>query len=349
VSLQQVAQLAGVSTSTVSRVVNAHPAVAADTAASVRQAMLALSFTPAKRRRLNGRDGRAGGTNHRATAIAFLVFGTAGSKAAPAFERLLHGVSTAANDNDLDLMFSSVSDPAHLPARSLGREIGGILLHGERPAPAVAERLRPLPTVWLMANRQRPQWGDQVMPDNTVIGEIAAKYLLGRGHRRVAYLGAGGGGAWSLGLRAFAFAQVARDAGADVHAFSAAERTPDYRRSDGLAAVAESLVGQLARVTAPAPTGLFVAEDRLVSAIDRALGARGLRVGPGGDVEIISCNNEQPHLIGLHPRPATIDIRPDAIGRRGVEQLLWRMRNPGVPERVRHLVEPALIEPDQDG
>ena len=26
-----------------------------------------------------------------------------------------------------------------------------------------------------MANRQRPLWGDQVMPDNTAIGEVAAK------------------------------------------------------------------------------------------------------------------------------------------------------------------------------
>ena len=346
-SLQQVAQLAGVSASTVSRVVNDHPAVAAGTAATVRQAMQALSFTPARRRRSNGRDGRPNGT-HRATAIAFLVFGNSSSKAAPAFERLLHGVSTAANDNNLDLMFSSVSDPAQLPARSLGREVGGLLLHGERPAAAIQARLRTLPTVWLMANRQRPQWGDQVMPDNTVIGEIAAKYLLGRGHRRLAYLGAGGGGAWSLGLRAFAFTQVARDAGADVHAFSADEPAPDYRRSDGLTAVGESLVRQLAQV-APAPTGLFVAEDRLVPAVDRALRARGLRVGSGGDVEIVSCNNERPHLIGLHPQPATIDIRPDAIGRRGVEQLLWRMRNPDVPERVRHLVEPALIEPDHGG
>ena len=341
-SLHQIAKLAGVSASTVSRVVNDHPTVAAGTAASVREAMLKLSLTPAPRRRVNGRTNGA-----RATAIAFLVFGTAdSSKAAPAFERLLHGVSTEANENDVDLMFSFVSDRAQLPLRSLGREVGGLLLHGERPTAPLQARLSGLPTVWLMANRQRPPWGDQVMPDNTVIGEIAAKYLLGRGHRRLAYLGASGGGAWSLALRAFAFAQVARDGGADVSVFAA----DDVRPADGLHAVGESLVDQLiSPAAAPRPTGLFVAEDRLCPAIDRALRARGLRVGAQADVEIVSCNNERPHLIGLHPRPATIDIRPDAIGRRGVEQLLWRMRNPGVPERVRHLVEPALIEPDQNG
>jgi hypothetical protein len=64
-------------------------------------------------------------------------------------------------------------------------------------------------------------------------------------------------------------------------------------------------------------------------------------------VELVSCNNEQPHYAGLAAEPARIDIRPEAIGRRGVEQLMWRMRRgPEVPERVRVMVDPVLIEPD---
>jgi hypothetical protein len=53
--------------------------------------------------------------------------------------------------------------------------------------------------------------------------------------------------------------------------------------------------------------------------------------------------------VGLQVTPATIDIRPESIGRLGVEQLLWRMRNPTVPERVRVMVEPVLIEPADTG
>ena len=92
------------------------------------------------------------------------------------------------------------------------------------------------------------------------------------------------------------------------------------------------------------PTGLFVAEDRLLPMVDRALLARGVQ---SGDVEIIACNNEQPHYAGLSAQPARIDIRPEAIGRRGVEQLLWRIRTGNdVPERIRVMVDPVLVEPD---
>src|SRR5438067_1888339 len=101
-SMLRVAQLAGVSTATVSRVVNNHPRVAAETAATVRQAMRKLSFRPAVRRRGENRGRPA---TSRAQAIAFLVIGTSGSKAAPAFGKLLQGVSAAVNENGLSLSF----------------------------------------------------------------------------------------------------------------------------------------------------------------------------------------------------------------------------------------------------
>jgi DNA-binding LacI/PurR family transcriptional regulator len=93
------------------------------------------------------------------------------------------------------------------------------------------------------------------------------------------------------------------------------------------------------------PSGLFIAEDRLVPLIDAVLSRRGVKIGHGRDAEIISCNNERPYLIGLSAVPATIDIRAESIGRRAVEQLVWRLRNPNVRERIRSMVEPVLVEP----
>src|SRR5688500_20161477 len=155
-SMQRVAHLAGVSTSTVSRVVNDHPSVATDTAASVRRAMRQLSFSPAVRRRW-----RAGNGSAPATAIAFVVFGTSGSRTTPAFDNLLRGVSAAANDNDLSLMFSFVSDPSQIPGRVLNRHVDGLLLHGERPGAAAQARFRALPAAWLLGKRAPPQRGEQ--------------------------------------------------------------------------------------------------------------------------------------------------------------------------------------------
>jgi hypothetical protein len=42
---------------------------------------------------------------------------------------------------------------------------------------------------------------------------------------------------------------------------------------------------------------------------------------------------------------AVIDIHPEAIARRGVQQRIWRMRHPRVRERVRTMFDPSLIEP----
>src|SRR5438874_10624861 len=106
-TLQRVAQLAGVSTSTVSRVVNERSNVASDTIALVQRAMRQLSFAPSPRR---GGDGLIATRAAKSNAVAFLVFGTSGSHPAPAFDRLLRGVSDAASQESLDLIFSFISD-----------------------------------------------------------------------------------------------------------------------------------------------------------------------------------------------------------------------------------------------
>jgi LacI family transcriptional regulator len=344
-SLQRVAQLAGVSTSTVSRVVNEHPSVAGDTVTAVRDAMQRLNFTPNSRVRRHALRGDVVG-HAKATSVGFVVLGTTGANAAPAFEKLLRGVSSACYDNGVSLRIGFVSSLAHAPQWLMARQVDGLLLHGEAPAGLFPERTAPAPAVWLMGNRRRPRWGDQVMPNNAAIGDMAAKYLIRRGHRRLAHLGVGGG-AWSLQLRAFAFEHAAEDAGAEARVFDAPVTTTstDYWCADGLAAAAEDLVSELMSGGAPVATGLFLAEDRLLPLVDRGLRARGVSSGPGGDVEIVSCNNERPHHAGLQSEPAVIDIHPEAIGRRGVEQLIWRLRNRDLSERVRTMVDPTLIEP----
>jgi DNA-binding LacI/PurR family transcriptional regulator len=69
---------------------------------------------------------------------------------------------------------------------------------------------------------------------------------------------------------------------------------------------------------------------------------RGIR--PGSDVQIISCNNEQSGLAMLNPRPATIDLGTDEIGRWAVTRLVNRIARPSVPP-IRMLIAPTLIEP----
>jgi DNA-binding LacI/PurR family transcriptional regulator len=112
----------------------------------------------------------------------------------------------------------------------------------------------------------------------------------------------------------------------------------------GVARITQRLVDQLLALR-PRPTGLFVLEDRLVPAIEAGLKLHGLRVGPGADFEILSCNSERGHLVmDANQRAGSIDMGIETIGRRGVEHLLWRITHRDVSDRVTILIEPELVE-----
>jgi DNA-binding LacI/PurR family transcriptional regulator len=344
-SISEVAKLAGVSSATVSRVINNHPRVAPKTAQSVRAAMQNLGYTPSDRRPGPKPMPHARRT---ARAIAFLVLGTSRTRATPAFQDLLRGVSIGAARHELNLNFHHVADPQHPPLRAIEQGIDGVLLHGAVPIGEARERLRHLPTVWLMGNVKRPDWGDQVLPDAYQIGEIAAKYLLERGHKRLAFFNLEAGH-WSLRIYGHAFQMTAQDLGAHVDRLerAASATSTEYWHDHSVEAV-DALVKQYLALS-PRPTGIFVADDMQVAMLQPALQKHGVELGPdaaGGRVDVISCNNEQPYLVGLQPRPAVVDIRVESIGRRGIEQLLWRLDHPEVTERIITAIEPSVIKPE---
>ncbi|MGD0390763.1 MAG: LacI family DNA-binding transcriptional regulator [Tepidisphaeraceae bacterium] len=337
-SISTVAKLAGVSTSTVSRVINNHPRVALETERSVRKAMQELGYTPSDRRPGPKSAGRLKTEKKRA---AFLVLGASGEQATPAFAGLLRGVSLGGADNGIEVAFHFVPDPDEISAWILDQRIDGLLLHGVRPSGDIERRLRKIPTVWLMGNRRRPDWGDQVMPDSYEIGHLAAEYLTSRGHSRLAFLNLDAG-FWPFRLYCQSFTAAAADQSVPVvtveHPLG---DFPDYWHRHSQQVVAD-LVDRFMAIS-PRPTGIFVADDMQVAVIQPALQAAGVQMGPG-HTQIISCNNEAPFRVGLSPKPAAIDIRVESIGRRGVEQLLWRMAHLHLQERLICAVEPVVID-----
>jgi DNA-binding LacI/PurR family transcriptional regulator len=82
----------------------------------------------------------------------------------------------------------------------------------------------------------------------------------------------------------------------------------------------------------------------LTAALYPRLHQRGLQ--PGRDIEVVSCNNEWPLLLGLQPRPAVVDVHGARTGRRAVEQLVWRTQHRDEP-RVSVLLEPSLVAEEE--
>lgn len=343
-TLQQVAKLAGVSASTVSRVINSRSNVKNDTAETVRRAMQELQFKPARRRVDRSISTRA---TDKKTHIAMLLLGASDVNHIPPHEALLRGASAVCDRVGVQLSLRIAPD-ADAAIASLDRHsINGILIHGQRPSRVPAAIQQNLPTVWMMANRLRPNWGDQVMPDGTGIGQLAAQHLLRRGHRDVVYIGLNSN--WSFGVRSLSFRESFEAAGGRVRELTRGNfDTANYWSLQGGNAAIESIVEELVSLT-PQPTAAFIAEDWIVPVLYAALASRGITAGPGRDLDIISCNNQPVHFMGLPNRPPTIDIRIEAIGRYGVEQLLWRIRHGLDEPRIRMMVEPTLVDPTAEG
>src|SRR5947209_4273553 len=282
-SITKVAKLAGVSSSTVSRVINNHPRVAPNTEKSVRKAMEELGYTPSERRPGPKSQNRL---RTETKNIGFLVFGASDGQATPAFSDLLRGVSMGATENNLSLAFHYVPDPEQLPARILDQGIDGILLHGARPGTEIERRLRRVPTVWLMGNRRRPEWGDQVMPDAYEVGHLAAQYLIERGHEHMAFMNLDRD-FWPFRQYYLAFSSAATDVDHQVTDVEQSRQTsPDYWRTHTAAAV-DALVERFLAIS-PRPTGIFVADDTQVALIQPALQNAGVKIGRG-DTQVVSC------------------------------------------------------------
>jgi DNA-binding LacI/PurR family transcriptional regulator len=172
---------------------------------------------------------------------------------------------------------------------------------------------------------------------------MAFGYLAGRGCKRIAYVTS----------RPDHEALVVRATGLRIAAGLAKSPTlqayvcgpsdfgslfgPELFPGEDLESIADAIAN-----SDPRPDGLFVSQDVEAIGLYPMLVQRGIR--PGTDVQIISCNNEQSGLAMLSPRPATIDLGTDQIGRWAVTRLVNRIARPSEPP-IRMLIAPKLVLP----
>jgi DNA-binding LacI/PurR family transcriptional regulator len=331
-------------------VINNHPRVAPETAEAVRKVMLKIGYSPSANRPgpKPANRTRTQVEHHRFAVLALSPKpGANPPPAAPGFEQLMHGVSTAAARHGVELTYFNVPDsPELFEQRLLQHRVTGLFTHGIYPAPLRA-RVQRFPSITLMGNRRRPDFGDQVMQDPYSVGELAAKYLLDRGHRSLAFLNLDSFH-WAIHLYGHAFEATARAAGAEVVSLEQEKKTTEVAGEFDGESVDRMVNAYLALPNRP--TGLFVAEDAQAAVLQPALQRAGVQIG-AGKTEIVSCNNERPYLLGLSPAPATIDIRISTIGERGLEQLLRRVESPpaSLEDRVVMLIQPRLVVPESNG
>ena len=314
--LLDVANAAGVSLRTASRVLNDDPRVAAETRQRVREAMLDLRFQPDEM----ARSLRAGTD----TAIGFVVE----SISDPFFAEVIDAVELEMSRHGRSVLVTSTRrDPEwerDVIGRMLQRRIAGLLLSPTGDDHSWLDTRR-VPVV--LVDRPAPGLSaDLVEIDDHRAAFEATAHLIAHGHQRIAYIGDTPAIPTS-GARLRGY----RDALAH-HRVEIDERLVNWNSATSqAAALAVSVMVSGARP----PTAILSAATRTSLGVVPALHAAGRT-----DIALISFG-DFPMADALRPAVTVVDHPGREIGRAAAARLLARLGQPGLP--VERIQVPARI------
>jgi LacI family transcriptional regulator len=352
-SIARVAKAAGVSTATVSRVLNDLPGVADETIRQVRAAAEALRYTPLRARRgarpMAKSSENTARTRSRTGNIAIITLGqTRDWLRLPVMAAVVTGIQRGAAEFGLRLMLDDLPDPMRPSSLIQGRKIDGaiVFMQGGMPVGSYAtilEKLRErIPIVWAMGMEFSTGDVDHVTPDNVSSGFLAHSYLISKGCKHVAFLTANPD--WPFfRLRGQAFLNAASDARQPATAFIATTDSTlaeSYGRRVVTAPDLDQLIEAFAK-SRPRIDGVFICNDATTAQCYPLLARHGVEIG--GDLTIVSCDNEDIRLSALQPRPASIDVGAEEIGFRAVIRLQSRLQRPDDPPLLIQ-VAPRLVD-----
>ncbi|MBL9215928.1 MAG: LacI family DNA-binding transcriptional regulator [Opitutaceae bacterium] len=345
------AAAAKVAVGTVSRVLNTPEAVGPEIRQRVLDAIAQINYKPLRRRNKGGLAPNAPGVQRFRGNIGVLLIGMDDSLThLPVISEALHGVELAMAAEGINLLLANVPSADRVPAFLAKNQVDGLIIKspllGDLRAcasPALVEAINRLPHVWLLGKPDSGE-GDMCGFDFDVGARTAAEYLHARGHRRIGYLHPRPGQTRSESLKRAITLHMQR-MGMSVRYFEKLI-TPEVRWPLPAITNPIDILPLLERwenlPAADRPTAIVVSADSIAVQVYQALHRKNLVIGR--DVSLLSFNHERPLVMGLNPALTTIDVRAEAIGRRAVEQLLWRIRNKADAVPTKILVEPQLVE-----
>ena len=342
-SVIRIAEHAGVSIATVSRVLNNSRPVDPEIADRVRKSVAQLGMTKQVRRR--NRVANRQPVTTLTIAIISLGRGYRDWFKLPVIAEVVAELSRAAQELSMGVLISEMLTPSELNPVLLRPEVRGSLVFISSDTPYTTRDVSVLqsrmPVVRVMGSQLAPTDVDHVSPDSTAIGHVASQYLLDSGLRELAYLTTRP--SWEFSMqRGLGFLAGACKSGIrpTVYLQDPDAAIPDVYGSNVVReATLERLVDHMAQ-SKKKPFGLFVFCDAATAQVYPLLRARGLE--PGRDVVVVSCDNESVRLSSLHPRPASIDLNSAEIAHLAVSRLARRISHRNeLPARI--LVNPRLV------
>ena len=336
-TIKDVAKKAGMSLGTVSYALNHDPRIKPQTAEKVRAAALSLGYAlppqgaPRGFRRSSGKKAKA----MEGSSVVFIFIGKLRSVLrAPLYSSVLDGAECQCSRCNMNLVVRMVDSPEELNHDSDWRgNAGGVIMLASPNSSDIHDAIHPLPCVNVTG--QWTDFWDHVVVDDELVGELAAKYIAGKGHKVCASVADG-----PRIIRQSSFVKHLEDKGVRTHYIQGdlvyADQTQHAVNRQNMVEVIERMMA-----LTPRPTAVFFLTDMLTAAAYPIMIEKGIL--PGTDIDVVSCNNEEILLANLHPRPAVVDIHAFDIGRAAVTQLLWRRENPTAPLR-KILIRPSFAE-----
>ena len=343
ITVQDIAQEAGVSLGTVSRVLNNHPTVTEENRRRVSDAVNQLGY---KRLRRRSRTTTSAGLRNKTLILVTLGIHRTLAQL-PVVARVMHGIQEIVSKSHASLLLADCPDPSDA-LRMVGRRpVDGVLIKTAMQGdvmnalePGFLEWLKQHPSVWFMG-RPMGAPGDAVGANDWDIGVLAANHLVDRGHTRLAFLSPKPGHAL-FERRQAGFRAQARKRGANIRSFvgTIREWTLPLKPANDLLTV-QRLLDRILNADEPA-TAIFVPADSIAVLVYRALAERNLK--PGRDIGVISVNNELAIVSALYPSLTTIDVQAEEIGRLAVQQLAHRLHDAPVDGSLERNLDPVLVE-----
>ncbi len=339
-SIAEVAKLAGVAPSTVSFVMNNNPRISEETRMVVLKAADELKYKLGKQ----GRPHRAAGSKpvpRRKHLVGFLYPSPESQlRTNITYMAMLQGAEVAAARAGQDVVIRRTGMAV---SAENGLRLDGAISIMLDSLSTYVELAKHLPLVRVMGLPEKTLPWDHVTYNNCAIGPIAAKYLLERGHKQVAYFSPFADTPNQENItfgrlnrdRQALFIETIRAGGAQVTVNSLGIPPDDLPHMELMAEIMKSFLTQ-----APRPTAIFFPADYYTVSAYTILYSLGVR--PNVDIEIVSCNNTAPVLQTLHPRPPVVDLHIPDIGMVGIEELMRRIENPDRPFKLTQL-EPKLV------
>jgi len=321
-TLRDVAERAGVSYQTVSRVINNHRYVAEETRARVMEAIKTLGYKPNR-----VAQSLAGGRSH---TLAVITFGM--DYYGPA--QMVINIEHATRAAGYDLIFANVSEPRSENIRAamerLGRwQVDGMILI--TPVPGInyddIAGLHPDTPIVLM-DAPLGSATPSVVVDQGYGSRLATQHLIDLGHQSLCEI-SGPLNWFGAVARHVSWLKTLQETGLKP----GKSIEGDWTALGGYHAARRLLEGG-ARFT-----GLVVGNDQMALGAIRALWESGLRIPE--DVSVVGFD-DIPEAACFTPPLTTVRQDFDLLGKHGIDYLVQRIEQPGTPAEQR-VIYPELI------